>query len=150
VNNPWPALIVGTVLVISGSLAIRSHVRSWRQQKDDPTFEDREYYGRRYRRRMQMSAMLVILGVLIGVGDVLLPFQKAHPGPVALYWIGVLLLTGWLILLGLADFFSTLAYGRVELARVREKRHELERQVIEFKHRPHDDPGSAGAAESTG
>ena len=140
------------MLVASGSLAIRSHIRSWRRQKDDPTFEDRdrEYYGRRYRRRMQMSAILVILGVLIGVGDVLLPFQKAHPGPVALYWIGVLLLTGWLILLGLADFFSTLAYGRVELARVREKRRELERQVVEFKHRPHDEPGSAGAPESIG
>ena len=139
------------VLVASGSFAIRSHIRSWRRQQDDPTFQDRDrqYYGRRYRRRMQMSAILVILGILIGVGDVLLPFQKAHPGPVALYWIGVLLLTGWLILLGLADLFSTVAYGRVELARVRQQRHDLERQVIEFKHRHLEQPGSEGAPPST-
>ena len=150
-NNPWPALIVGLVLVASGTFAIRSHMRSWRRQQDDPTFQDRdrEYYGRRYRRRMQMSAILVILGILIGVGDVLLPFQKAHPGPVALYWIGVLLLTGWLILLGLADLFSTIAYGRVELARVRQQRQDLERQVIEFKHRHLEHPGSEGAPPST-
>ena len=63
-NNPWPALIVGLVLVASGTFAIRSHMRSWRRQQDDPTFQDRdrEYYGRRYRRRMQMSAILVIVG----------------------------------------------------------------------------------------
>lgn len=148
-NNPWPALIVGVVLIASGSLAMRSHMRSWRRQQNDPTFEDRdrEYYQRRYRRRMQMSAILVILGILIGGGDVLLPFQWRHPGPVALYWIGVLLLTGWLILLALADLISAFAYGRVELARVRQKHRELERQVVEFKHRV-EDSGPGGAPPS--
>jgi drug/metabolite transporter (DMT)-like permease len=149
VNNPWPALIVGLVLIASGTLAIRSHIRSWRRQQNDPTFEDRdrEYYQRRYRRRMQMSAILVILGFLIGAGDVLLPFQKAHPGPVAMYWIGVLLLTGWLILLGFGDLISTMAYGRIELARVQQKHRDLERQVVEFKHRL-ENPGSEGAPPS--
>ena len=149
-NNPWPALIVGVVLIASGSFAIRSHMRSWRRQQNDPTFadRDREYYQRRYRRRMQMSAILVILGILIGVGDALLPFQKRHPIPVSLYWIGVLLLTGWLILLALADLVSAFAYGRVELARVRQKHRELERQVIEFKHRQVEDSGSSGAPPS--
>lgn len=148
-NNPWPALVVGIVLIASGSFAIRSHMRSWRRQQVDPTFEDRdrEYYQRRYRRRMQMSGILVILGVLIGAGDALLPFQKAHPGPVAMYWIGVLLLTGWLILLGLADLISTMAYGRIELARVQQKHRDLERQVVEFKHRL-EDRGSEDAPPS--
>ncbi len=143
-NNPWPALVVAVVLLAIGLSTMASHVRSWRRLQNDPALEDRDlaYLQRRYRRRMQMSAILAILGVLIGLGDVLLPFQKRHPVPVSLYWIGVLLLTGWLILLGLADLSSTIAYGRVELARVRQKRRELERQVIEFKHRhlENDDP----------
>ncbi len=141
--------MVGIVLVASGTFAIRSHIRSWRRQQNDPTFEDRDraYYQRRYRRRMQMSAILIILGILIGVGDVLLPFQRRHPLPATLYWIGVLLLTGWLILLALADLISAFAYGRVELARVRQKHRELERQVIEFKHRL-GDPESGGSPPS--
>jgi hypothetical protein len=147
VNNPWPALIVGVVLVFGGSLAIYLHRRSWRRLQDDPTFEgpDREFYGRRYRRRMQMSAILVIDGLLIGAGDVLLPIGKNHPGPVALYWIGVLLLTGWLMVLGLAELVSSAARSRIELARVQQNHRDLERQVIEFKHRNFGNPGSGDA-----
>jgi hypothetical protein len=144
VNNTWPALIVAAILLAIGISMMASHVRSWRRQQADTTLDERDlaYYRRRFRRRMQMSAILAILGVLIGLGDVMLPFQKRHPIPVSLYWIGVLLLTGWVILLGFGDLWSTAAYGRVELARVRQKRRELERQVIEFKHRHLESPGS--------
>ena len=77
-NNPWPALAVAVALVAIGISLMSSHVRSWRRQQNDPTLEehDRDYYRRRYRRRMQISAMLAVLGVLIGLGDALLPFQK--------------------------------------------------------------------------
>jgi hypothetical protein len=147
VNNPWPGLIVGVILVIIGVIMMRSHIRTWRFQESDPTLEDadRLYYGRRYRRRMRISAILAILGVLIGLGDVLLPLQKRHPGPSSLYWIGVLLLTGWVMLLGFADFWSTAAYTRAELARVRQKQRELERRVVEFKHR---NLGAQGSSET--
>jgi hypothetical protein len=143
VNNPWPALIVAVILVTAGVSLVRAHGRTWRRQQTDPTLEeaDRIYYGRRYRRRMRISAVLAILGVLIGLGDALLPFQKRHPGPISLYWIGVLLLTCWIMLLGFADFWSTAAYTRAELARVRKKQRELERRVVEFKHRNLDAQG---------
>jgi len=144
VNNPWPALAVAVALVGIGVSMMSSHVRSWRRQRSDPTLDERDlvYYRRRYRRRMQISAMLAILGVLIGMGDALLPFQRKHPIPTTLYWIGVLLMTGWVMLLGFGDLLSTAAYGRAELARVRQKQRELERQVVEFKHRNLDGRGS--------
>jgi hypothetical protein len=148
VNNPWPALAVAVALVGIGVSLMTSHVRSWRRQRTDPTLDeqDRVYYHRRYRRRMQISAMLAILGVLIGMGDAMLPFQGKHPIPTTLYWIGVLLMTGWVMLLGFGDLLSTAAYGRAELARVRQKQRELERQVVEFKHRNLDGRGSEDAA----
>jgi hypothetical protein len=148
VNNPWPALAVAVALVGIGISMMSSHVRSWRRQQNDPTLEEQElvYYRRRYRRRMQISAIIAILGVLIGMGDALLPFQRMHPLPTTLYWIGVLLLTGWVMLLGLGDLWSTAAYGRAELARVRQKQRELERQIVEFKHRNLDGRGSEDAA----
>ena len=147
-NNPWPALVVAVALVGIGVGMMSSHVRGWRRQQSDPTLDERDlvYYRRRYRRRMQISAIIAILGVLIGMGDALLPFQRRHPLPTTLYWIGVLLLTGWVMVLGLGDLWSTVAYGRAELARVRQKQRELERQVVEFKHRNLDGRGSEDAA----
>jgi MFS family permease len=137
VNNPWPALIVAVILVLIGAAMMASHVVAWRRQQSDPTLEqdDRDFYRRRYRRRMQISGTFAILGVLIGLGDALLPQQGRHPWPITFYVIGLLLLTGWVLLLGIAEFLSTAARGRVELARIRQKQSELERQVVEFKHR---------------
>jgi len=136
-NNPWPAIIVGIVLVVIGVGAQQSVVRSWRRRESDPTLEevDRLYYHRQYRRRVRISATFAILGVLIGIGDVLLPQFQQRPIWPTLYFIGVLFLTGWVLLLGVADFMSTAAHGRAEMARARQKRRELERQVVEFKHR---------------
>jgi hypothetical protein len=141
VNNPWPALAVAVVLIVLGASMVAAHVRSWRRQQRDPKLdeEDRQFYHRRYRRRVQISATFVVLGLLIGLGDALLPFQAKHPLPITFYVIGLLLLTGWVMLRGFADFWSTAARGKVELARMRQKRRDLERQVIEFKHRNPDD-----------
>jgi hypothetical protein len=149
VNNPWPALIVAVVLIVLGLSMVAAHVRSWRRQQQDSTLdeEDLAFYRRRYRRRMQISATIAVLGLLIGLGDALLPFQAKHPLPITLYVIGLLLLTGWVMLRGFADLWSTAARGKVELARMREKRRDLERHVIEFKHRHFDDRGSEDSPE---
>jgi hypothetical protein len=136
VNNPWPALVVGAVLVGLGVVLIVSHVRTWHDQRTDPALDeaDRLYYQRRFRRRVQVSGMLALIGVLIAVGDTLLPLQR-QPLWTTLYWIGVLLLLGWVILLGFGDFWSTAARAKIEMARMRQRRRELERQIVEFKHR---------------
>jgi hypothetical protein len=137
VNQRWPALIVAAVVIAFGASLMVSHVRSRRRQQADPNLEDgeRAFYDKRYRRRMRISATFVILGILIGAGDALLPMQKNQPLAITLYWIGVLVLTGWVLLMGVHDLWSTFAYTGAELSKVRQKRHELERQLVEFKHR---------------
>jgi hypothetical protein len=137
VNNSWPALIVAVVLIVFGASLMVSHVRTRRRRRGDLRLEENEraFFENRYRRRMRISATFIILGILIGVGDALLPMHKNQPLVISLYWIGVLLLTGWVLLQGFGDLWSTAAYTGAELTRIRQKRDELERQLVEFKHR---------------
>jgi hypothetical protein len=137
VNNPWPALIVAVVLVVFGTSLMVAHVRSRRRQRGKLGLDEDErgFFQKRYRRRMRIAATFIILGILIGVGDAFLPMHKNQPTVITLYWIGVLVLTGWVMLQGLNDLWSTAVYTSTELSRIHQKRNELERQLVEFKHR---------------
>ena len=134
--NEWIVPTAGGLLVLVGLGLVAAHVRSWRQQKRDPDLaeSDRLYLYARVRRRVQTSGMIALLGVLLGVGDQL-PNWQNRPGLFGFYWLGVLLLTGWVMLLALGDFFSTRSHARSSLADIRHKQRELERQVAEFKRR---------------
>jgi hypothetical protein len=150
VDNRWPALIVAVVLITFGASLLVSHVRSWRRRSGALAVDENEFafFQKRHRRRMRIAATFVILGVLIGVGDALLPMHKNQPLAITLYWIGVLILTGWVMLQGFGDLWSTAAYTGAELSRIRQKRHELERQLVEFKHRNRADRGFDESSES--
>ena len=127
---------VGGVLFVMGVVMIRSHVLSWRRQQHDPALEDvdRKHYYARYRRRMQMSGLLVGLGILIALGDALIPWQNA-PLLFGFYWGAVLLLLLWLIIVAVGDIVATGAHSRVSLARIRHKQRELEDQLARMKDR---------------
>jgi hypothetical protein len=137
VNNPWPALIVAVILVLFGTSLMVAHVRSWRRQRGKLGLDEDErgFLQKRHRRRMRIAATFIILGILIGVGDAFLPLHKKLAMAITPYWIGVLLLTGWVMLQGVNDLWSTAVYTGTELTRIQQKRHELERQLVEFKHR---------------
>ena len=136
VEKWWISAIVGAIVFLIGLALLRWNVKFWRQAKDDSALEDvdRQHFYRRYRRRMQMSAMLMIVGLLVGVGELLGDWRK-HPGPFAVYWGGVLLLLLWVVLLGFADMLSTAAHSRIALAELRYKQRALEQRLAEFKQR---------------
>ena len=102
-----------------GVLLMRSHVRSWAAKKNDSSLDERErrHLHSRFRRRMQASAILAALGVLIPLGGIVIPWQQ-FPGFFAPYWIAVLLLALWVILLGMADVVATSAHTRAELTQL--------------------------------
>jgi len=127
----------GAALVIIGSLMIRAHRRAWSDQKNDPDLPDadRIYFHRRYRRRMQTSSMMVVVGILLGLGGAVIPWQNFRPLVWTAYWWGVLLLTFWMVLQALGDLFSTRVRAQATLEEVRRKRHELERQIEQYKSR---------------
>ena len=66
----------------------------------------RDFRRRQYRRRMQTSAMLGILGAAIFVGQLLLDWAVSS-GLLLVYWCGVLALVVWIALLALADMTAT-------------------------------------------
>ena len=119
---------------------MRRHSLAWREEKNDPGLEDteREHFFRRYRRRMQTSAMIAVIGLMIPLGDVVLPrvFDREREVLVfGIYWGAVLLLTTWIIAMALADMLSASAHTRVALSRLRLKQRELEKQLDEVRRR---------------
>ena len=148
---PWIAPIAGAVVFLIGFVLIRSNRGTWQRLKNDDALDhaDRMHYHARYRRRMQMALMLILLGVMMPFGDPgknavfrLIQWEKV-PWLVPWYLGLELLLVVWVILLALGDMLSTTTHSRVALSRVREKQRELRDQLAELKRR-----GSNGHARS--
>jgi len=134
VENNWgPSVLVGTLLVVFGALWMRSHLWNWRQVKQDSNLEDfdHRHLSNRFRRRMQTSGMLVLIGVLIPVGDIFIwdwGFWSS-----AVYWFGVLSLAFWVGVQALGDLTSIRLYSRATTARVNSRRQELEAELAELR-----------------
>ena len=134
-----PALIFGLCLAIGGSLALDWHVRSWKrqQQETDGTAPERDYYRRQFSRRIQASGLIVLIGILLPVGDSLIPWER-YPGAFAAFWIIVLGLALWVMWLGCRDLLSTRVHARDALSKLhslRQKQRELEQEIARIRSR---------------
>jgi hypothetical protein len=123
-----PALVVGGVLLC---VAVAMGLKQWwahRQLVLNPKIDETGYdhTERQIRRRLVVSGLLFLLGVLIPLGDQLDWFFRARPGLFFGYWIGVLSIVFVMVLMALGDLLSTLAYTQITRVRLR-----LERRVIE-------------------
>jgi len=82
----------------------------------------------RSRRRMQVAALLGIVGLMIALGDAgLIPWER-HLIAFSCYWAVVVLLTLWMGMLACADLLINrlmASSARGSLARLEEKRNEL-------------------------
>ena len=121
--HAWVSIVVAGALVGCAVGLMFWHVRSWRRAAASPLDGgERDYRYRQFRRRMQTSAMLALLAVLLGVG----PWIGRGPAWVAAYAAAVLILVVWICLLAAVDALATrLHYGRL--------RHEcfVERAVLQ-------------------
>ncbi|MFQ5734712.1 MAG: hypothetical protein ACE5KM_22490 [Planctomycetaceae bacterium] len=128
------AIATGFTLVSVGGMLMRWHRRSWHHQKNDASLEadERRFLHSQFRRRMQASGILALLGVLIPVGVLVIPWRQ-FPGWISLFWIAVLLLTFWVIVLGLADAWTTSVHSRAALARIRRRQRDLEAKAAQLR-----------------
>jgi len=144
-----PMTITGTSLLVLGVLMMRSHVRTWRRHQSDQSLDERErqHFRSQFRRRMQTSAIIALLGVLLFVGDVVLPLvldEKDFVGTFGVYYIVVLLLTLWIFVLAWGDVAAIRVHSQTALARNRRKQRELEEQLTELKRRRANGESSSG------
>jgi uncharacterized iron-regulated membrane protein len=133
-----PAFVAGGLLVLGGAV---SAWYQWRYRRPDSEADDlsRQHAARQLRRRLQVSALLALIGILIPLGDQLPLFRQA-PVAFVFFWAAVLLLTAWIGLLALADFASARAYHRVANIRLRQARRELEEQLQQYRARTNGHP----------
>lgn len=128
--------MIGAVLVGGGVAMMLAHQRAWARQRVEPGLKDwdRRRMAARFRRRMQISGMLAIIGVMVGVGDT--QIWKLGPIVSTVYWIAVLVAGMWLLLLGLGDLAAVRVDSRMtreELQRIGDRRRELESQVEQLR-----------------
>ncbi|RLS43641.1 MAG: hypothetical protein DWH84_05685 [Planctomycetota bacterium] len=128
-------MIVGVLLLgfalVSAWLQIQSRRGLSELLEDDPlakTFADRQV-----RRRLQVSGMLGIVGIMIPLGDQLEQFFRGRPGLFFVYWIVVLILVAWSVLMALGDWLSASAYSSLANIQLRLQRKQLEDAVRRYQ-----------------
>ena len=123
-----PSLWMCALLLIASGWMINQHVRTWRTAQAEDAREPYElnFRRRQFRRRMQTSGLLGLLGIAILVGHFIKP-------PLALvvvgvYWGSVLLTVAWVLVLACFDAISTqMHFNRMQ------RRNESEQALLEAR-----------------
>jgi len=113
------------------------HRAQWVRHQRDPAVEpgERLFLNSQYRRRMQTSAMMATLGVLLhGSNEFLIPWQKLSSQFYFYFYVMLMLmLIGWMVLLALADWIATRAIHQAAMARLKEHQRQLEHSVGQLR-----------------
>jgi len=105
VNTLISALVSLALLLAAVGLMVW-HARAWGRARADRAADELDFQRRRFRRRMQTSAMLGLLAVALFVGE-LLTSRIQSPWFRLTYWSGVLLGVVWIGLLAAADVWAS-------------------------------------------
>ncbi|MBX3411675.1 MAG: hypothetical protein KF708_03065 [Pirellulales bacterium] len=99
--------LVAALTLVSVSIALVAwHVRSWRLIRAElPRGAERDYRWRQFRRRMQASSLVGVLGVAIYLGY-LIPYQTM-PRFFLAFWLMVIACVLWLSALAWIDVLAT-------------------------------------------
>ena len=129
-----PALICGGVLLVIAALMA---FFVWRSRHTlDPALENddvsRLHADRQFRRRMQVSGLLAVVGFLIPFGDQCEPLMKWRPALFFLWILVVFILVLWMVVMALGDWVSTMAYSAVARSKLRHQRTELEEEIRRY------------------
>jgi len=108
------AILFSIVLFVAAVVLVWINIRTWRRhQGQELVPEDYRYRHSQFRRRIQISVMIGLLGAAIFVGDMLLTAKQGSSLFFALYWLGVTLVTCWVLLLAGLDILATsIHFGR--------------------------------------
>ena len=142
-NDIKASLALGIALVLLGAWLIRWHRAEWGLHRGhdggQSSGDDRErrHFRLQFRRRLQVSVLLILLGFLIPFGDWLM-VQRRNPMGITILWLAVLALALWIMLLAAVDWLSTRLYvraTRATLAGLARKQRELEAEAERLRGR---------------
>lgn len=130
-GNSLPAFIMGGCLL---AFSIGLAWRQWKAGQETAGDDDltRRHLRRRHFRRWQIIVLLMGVGIAIPLGDAL-PALRQKPALFAFYWMGVLAVTGWIIMLALGDLAATTVYGKAAGHRLERQRRALEEEVARHR-----------------
>ncbi|HEY3393306.1 MAG TPA: hypothetical protein VGK58_11410 [Lacipirellulaceae bacterium] len=100
--------IISLILIGLSGVLLDSHRRAWRAAQQDPTKSERErrFALAQYRRRMQASGIIGVLGAAIGIG----PLVPREPWPLVIYLASLSGACGCIMLLAALDAWATRQY----------------------------------------
>jgi hypothetical protein len=125
-DNPIPALAFGAFLLVVGGAMLAMQRKASRNVEDQAENKrEHRFLARRIRRRTQVAGLILLIGLMIPVGDMLIPWEK-RPGTFAVYWMVVIGLAIWTIVLAMGDIASTRMHVSIELNQLRRQQRELE------------------------
>lgn len=145
----WLSIAFGAGLVVTAAVLLVRERANWVRLQTEPPFAgageppsressvdgsenlsatERLLDLSRSRRRMQVAALLGLIGLMIALGDSGLIAWERHLVAFVWYWLAVVVLTLWMALLACADLMINRLLARSargSLARLEEKRNEL-------------------------
>lgn len=131
--GPIPGLIFGGCLIALGCSMLWAQKKNFQSLSSSETDRrEHDFLLKRARRRFQVAGLILIIGIMIPVGDALIPWQKAV-ATFAIYWIIVIVLALWTILLALADIAATRMHTSIELTRLQNQQQNLERVAQQLR-----------------
>jgi hypothetical protein len=105
----WSNILFSSFLVGLAALLLISHAAAWRNTRESEQDEKvLDFHRRQFRRRMQASAMLGIVGLGVA-GGMWIDAQDDTILSVA-YWIAILLIVAWIAALAAADWVASRFY----------------------------------------
>ena len=119
-----------------GGLMLWRHRAQWNLQQADPEIgvAEKRFLHRQYRRRMQSSSMVAILGLLLNASNEHLVDWRQAPAGFFVYVTVMLVLILWIVALAFADFLAAQVTHRMALARLQEHQRKLEESLSELRH----------------
>lgn len=135
-----PGLICTVLLVSAGLFLGVWHWRSWKRIADDPERATPTRWAQS-RRRMQVAALIALVGLLLCAGDAVLPLlQRAewiNPRQMAALWsmdvLAMLLVAVWMALLAMGDMAISVAQARLERLRARQQERVLCEEIERYR-----------------
>lgn len=118
-----------------GGLMLWRHQAQWQQQQADPEIgvAEKRFLHRQYRRRMQSSSMVTLLGLMLHASNEHLVDWRRSPAGFFVYVCLMLGLVTWIVILAFADFLAAQVTHRMALARLQEHQRQLERSIVELR-----------------